>query len=157
MFRAADPASDLSLPFPTMGRLLYTGLGLCQPGLTIPYHTSDLGRNLPRGTFTNCYHRGHTTHNGTRHHVAGGWVGHGGKSGQGGEPWQSLRKDRHGGGRYRKEKNLLSGRHATEPYGGKTGGAMIKYPHTKKNAQARFCPYYQIRKYISVCTITSSP
>ena len=126
-------------------------------GLTIPYHLINLGRILPRGTFTNCYHRGHTTHNGTRHHVAGGWVGHGGKSGQGGEPWQSLRKDRHGGGRYRKEKNLLSGRHATEPYGGKTGGAMIKYPHTKKNAQARFCPYYQIRKYISVCTITSSP
>ena len=56
-----------------------------------------------------------------------------------------------------KKKNLLSGRHATEPYGGKTGGAMIKYPHTKKNAQARFCPYYQISRYISVCTITSSP
>ena len=39
------------------------------------------------------------------------------------------------GGRNQKRKNLLSGRHATEPYGGKTGGAMIKYPHTKKNAQ----------------------
>ena len=61
------------------------------------------------------------------------------------------------GGRNQKRKNLLSGRHATEPYGGKTGGAMIKYPHTKKNAQARFNPYYQISKYISVCTITSSP
>ena len=125
--------------------------------LTIPYHPPVLGLDLPRATFTNCYHRRHTTHNGTRHHVAGGWVGQSSNCRYGGEPWHGLRKDRHGGGRYRKEKNLLSGRHATEPYGGKTGGAMIKYPHTKKNAQARFNPFYQISKYISVCTITSSP
>jgi len=29
-----------------------------------------------------------------------------------------------------------------EPYGGKRTGAMIKYPHTKKNAQHCYYPLY---------------
>ena len=51
----------------------------------------------------------------------------------------TLKESQNGGGRHRKEKrkNFQGGRHATEPYGGRIGGAMIKYPHTKKNAQ---CP-----------------
>ena len=43
----------------------------------------------------------------------------------------------HGGGRCRKDFSFLKrsvGMHL-KPYGGKTGRAMIKYPHTKKNAQ----------------------
>ena len=41
------------------------------------------------------------------------------------------------GGRCRKDfsEKIFFGRIAHKPYGGKTGRAMIKYPHTKKNAQ----------------------
>ena len=43
------------------------------------------------------------------------------------------------GGRYRKEKVFQNGhgRIAFSEHGGKTGMAMLKYPHIKKNAQAQ--------------------
>ena len=34
------------------------GFGLVTPLFTNTYHSPDLGRNLPRGCFTNHYHRG---------------------------------------------------------------------------------------------------
>ena len=37
------------------------GLGLVWVVITIAYHCRDLGRNLPRGCFTNHYHRGEET------------------------------------------------------------------------------------------------
>tara|TARA_A100001015_G_scaffold117557_1_gene130407 strand:- start:1568 stop:1882 length:315 start_codon:yes stop_codon:yes gene_type:complete len=41
------------------------------------------------------------------------------------------------------------GRHAIHVNGGKTGGAMIKYPHTKKNAQ-----HPKTRIYRSGCVLS---
>ena len=57
-----------------------------------------------------------------------------------GEPYGTLRMCWHGGnggGRYRNDLKIffrVVGMQI-EPYGGRIGGAMIKYPHTKKNAQ----------------------
>ena len=63
------------------------------------------------------------------------------------------------GGRHGKDflKKYFFGRIAFSEHGGKTGMAMIKYPHTRKNALPRFTSCTQVVKYISTCTITSSP
>ena len=55
------------------------------------------------------------------------------------EWWYTLRRCRHHGGRYRKDfsEKIFFGRIAHKPYGGKTGRAMIKYPHIQKNAQRK--------------------
>ena len=75
------------------------------------------------------------------------------------EWWCTIRSGRHHHGRCRKDlsEKFFFGRIAFSEHGGKTGMAMIKYPHTRKNALPRFTSCTQVVKYISTCTITSSP
>ena len=109
---------------------------------TNTYHRRDLGRSRPSICFTNHYHRtggeggqGDDLGVAGRQHQVAGWC-------------RVIRVDNvenrrntlggsHGAGRYRKDFSFLkrSVGMQTNVYGGKTGRAMIKYPHTKKNAQ----------------------
>jgi hypothetical protein len=79
-----------------------------------------------------------------------------------GEPLRTLDVGRNGGGRCREEKvrQIGHGRIAHYEHGGKTGRAMIKYPHIQKNAQRKNTPPYpglttvSFDRIINLCNTT---
>ena len=143
--------------------------GLVTGGITILYHETILGLTLPLASFTNHYRRGEGDR--VRTHTCGvimevvdrvGHARHTIHSGTHGRTAGTLRKGHTVGGRCRKRKRKKSdhGRIAVSEHGGKTGRAMIKYPHIQKNAQRKNTLLYpglttvSLDRIINLCNTT---
>ena len=110
---------------------------------TNAYQSADLALDLPRGCFTNHYHRdlgqGIDVSAVGRVHQVAGWC-RVDTAENDGTAWHTVENRRHtqkglNGGQCRKDFSFLKrsvGMHY-KPYGGKTGRAMVKYPLYKKN------------------------